>query len=139
VLLEPAQQVGSGGVKEVVVVEALDRVGECEPFRRPVSHRDRDGAIQLDDRRRREVEQPAVEKRDLAPVRLLVGVQGSDCRLQLIGPGHPQHEGAVEGKPALRDLVVVPQSAVLILEEHEAAVRRDARVPPRVLEEHECV
>ena len=56
---EAAQEVGARRVEEVVVVEALDRVDEREPCSRPVGHRDGDGAVQLDDRRRREVEQPA--------------------------------------------------------------------------------
>jgi hypothetical protein len=113
---EPAQEVRARGVQEVVVVEALDRVREGEPFRRPVSHRHCNGAIQLDDRGRREVEEAAVEECDLAPVRLLLRVEGGDRSLQLLRPRHPQHERALERQAALRDLVVVPQRAVLILE-----------------------
>ena len=53
--VEPAEQVGPRRVEEVVVVEQAavrDPVDKLEATRRAIDHRDRDGAIERDDRGR---------------------------------------------------------------------------------------
>ena len=52
---EPAAEIGPRRVRQVVVGELAareDRVDQREPRLRPVAHRDRHRAVQLDDRRR---------------------------------------------------------------------------------------
>src|SRR5438105_8205192 len=53
-----SEQVGPRGVVQVVPLEALDRVDELQAALRPLRERDRDGAVQLDDRARVEPGQP---------------------------------------------------------------------------------
>src|SRR5689334_22375661 len=136
---EPAEQVGAGRVEEVVVVEALDRLDEPESLLEPVCEGDGDGAVQLDDGGGREVEKPRVEEGNLRPVDRLVGVERGDCRLQLVGARDAECKRAVERCAALLDLGVIPERAILILEEHKLAFGGDAGVSPRVLEEQQRV
>ena len=97
-------------MQEVVAVEPVDRVDEREAVLRALGHRHRDRAVQLDDRRGRELEQPAVEEGDLAPVGLGLGVQGGDRGLELVRAGHAQRERPLERGAALLDLAVVPEA-----------------------------
>src|SRR5262249_12069211 len=46
------------------------RIDDSQPRRRSGRHRDRDRAIQLDDRRRRELTEVRVEGRDAGPIRV---------------------------------------------------------------------
>ena len=64
-------------------------------------------------------------------------VERRDRRLDLVrpGPAHPQR--AIQERLALVDLGAVPAAAVLVLEEHELAVRPGPRVAPRVVQEHQ--
>src|SRR5665213_1215969 len=73
---EAAQQVGPRRVQEVVAVEPLDRVHQREALLEPFRHRDRDRAVQVDDGRRRQLGEAAVEERDLPPVGRLLRVEG---------------------------------------------------------------
>src|SRR3954452_20875079 len=101
---EASQEVGARGVEEVVVVEALDRIDELEALLEAVGERHRDGAVQLDDGRASEVEEPRVEEGDLRPVDRLSRVQRRDRRLQLIGPGDAQRERPLQCRTTLLDL-----------------------------------
>src|SRR4051794_5043651 len=89
--LQPAQEIRPCSVIQVVFVER-QVVHECETALRPFGHRDRDGSIQLDDRGSRLLCKAAVERRDLSPVGVLVGVQRRDRRLQLVRPGGAKRE-----------------------------------------------
>jgi hypothetical protein len=64
---EAAQQVGARGVPQVVVGQ-LERIEQREPFRRTSPHRDRDCAIERDDRRRLAAVQLVEERGNLRPV-----------------------------------------------------------------------
>src|SRR4051812_34645618 len=136
---EAAQEVRPRRVEEVVVVEALDGVDELETLLEPVCERHRDRPVQLDDRRRGEIEKPCVEEGDLRPVDRFVGIQRRDRRLQLVRPGDPQRERPLECRATLLDLVEIPESPILIGEQNEPAIRRDPGVAARVLEEKEGV
>src|SRR6476469_6630218 len=77
--VEPAQEIGPRRVERHVAVEPLDAVDQLEAVLRPVRHRDRGRSVQLDDGRRREAQELAVERNDLRPVRrCLVGVERGD-------------------------------------------------------------
>ena len=70
---EPPAQVGPGRVREVVIVKIAareDRIDQRQTGSGAVAHRDRDGAVQLDHRRRVRAQQHVVEADDLVPVRL---------------------------------------------------------------------
>src|ERR1051325_6104864 len=61
--VETAEQVGAGGVEEVVALER-ELVHQLQSTLRPARHRDGDRAIQLHDGRRRVTEELRVERRD---------------------------------------------------------------------------
>jgi len=138
-LPEPAQQVGSGGVEEVVVLEAVDPVEELESRVGPLCEADRDGAVQLHHGRRCELGESTIEERDLLPVGRVFEVEGRDGRLQLVSARPAQREGPVESAAALLDLGRVPAAPVLVGEQHKLALRSDAGVAARVLQEEERV
>src|SRR6185312_11810542 len=114
-------------------------VDERQAVLRAVRERDGGGAVQLDDRRRRELEQPAVEQRDLRPVDRLLEMERGGRRLQLVWPRHPQYEPTLERRASLVDLFRVPRRAILLLEQDERAGCRYARVAPSVLQQQQRV
>ena len=120
-----------------VLVEPLDPVDELQPAFGPLGHRHRDRSVQLHDRRRSDRGQPAVERLDLRPVRLLLEVQRRDRGLQLVRARPPTSHCAIEHPATLLDPSAVPQRAVLVLEEHERAVCVDPSLPPRVVQQHQ--
>src|SRR4051794_3325495 len=75
--LQAAQEIRACSVIQVVLVER-QVVHECETVLWAFGHRDRDSPIQLDDRRPRLLCKAAVERGDLRPVGVLVGVQRRD-------------------------------------------------------------
>ena len=85
--------------------------------------------------------QLAVELGDLRPIGPLEArrarVQGGDRRLQLVGPGPPQPQRAVEQAQALGDRVRVPARAVLVGRGRRLARRAGAGRPPRVVQQHQ--
>ena len=115
-------------MEEPVVAELRgDLVDKSEPALRSVRHRDRDGAVQRHDRRRLDRAEPSVQERDLLPIRVRLGVQSRDCSLQLIRARARQRERTLERGLAGGDLLLVPQRAVLVGEQHQAALVVDAR------------
>src|SRR5581483_10943396 len=65
---EPAAEIGAGGMSEVVFVQVAaleDGIDQREARRRAVTHRDRDGAIELDDRRGLHFGEHGIEIHDL--------------------------------------------------------------------------
>ena len=62
---------------------------------------------------------------------------GGDRGLQRVGAHGPRGERGRREREALVDLRAVPARAVLILEQHELAVRRRARLAARVVEQHQ--
>ena len=107
---------------------------------RTVRHADRDGAVQLDHRRRRHRLQHAVQRDDLRPVRG-VGhgggrVQRSDRRLHLVGARSPHRQRSIDERRAGVDLLVVPPCAVLVGHQHEVAVLVEPGVAAAVVQQH---
>src|SRR4029450_1090250 len=89
---QPAEQVGAGGVEEVVAVEGAaggQLLDQGETLLGAVGHGDRDRPVQLDYRGRVHAAQRVVEGEDAAPVGGLGagggGVQGGDGRLHPVG------------------------------------------------------
>jgi len=65
-------------VQVPVPVETFDAVDQCQALLGAFGHRYRNRTVQLDDRRRRELGQPLVERRDLGPVGLGLEVERGD-------------------------------------------------------------
>ena len=96
---------------------------------------DRDGPVQLDDRRVGEAGELAVEGGDLGPVARLVGVQRRDRRLHDVRAAAAQSEGPVEHRPPVGDLRRVPERAVLVGEQHQVAAA-EPRLAAGVVQQH---
>ena len=99
-------------------------VEELEALGGTLGHGDRHGAVQLHHGRWGQLFEARVEEGDLAPVRLLLGVEPCDRGLELVRPGPAEPDRAVEDAPALGDPLAAPERPVLIVEE-------DERLPPR--------
>ena len=56
---------------------------------------------------------------------------------RVYGPNRPRREGAIHQRDALRDVLAVPERAVLVLEQDDVARRRDARLAPRLVQQHQ--
>ena len=133
---EAAKEIGAGGVVVPVLVEPGDRLDQLEAALDVAGERDGDGVVEPGDGRAVEPEQRLVgggERRRVRPL----GVAGRDRRLQLVGAGPPQRLGPLEHPQALVDRAGVPEAAVLVGEQHELALRREARVAARVLQQHQ--
>ena len=96
---EPVQELGAGRVPEVVPLQPGQPVDDLEPGLRPVGHRDGDCTVQLHDRRRAQLGEPAVEERDLRPVRGLLVVERRDRRLQLVRARAAKRQRPLERAP----------------------------------------
>src|SRR4051794_8374084 len=127
--LQATQKIRACSVIQVVLVER-QVVHERETVLGPFGHRDRDGPIQLDDRRPRLLREAAVERGDLCPVGALVGVQRRDRRLQLVRPRGAKRERTLEQAQPFVDPRAIPEGPVLVREQHELAVQACARVAP---------
>ena len=114
----------------MVGVEPLDAVDHRQALLGPLGHRDRDRAVELD--HRAGVER-GVQLGDPRPVRDRGDVLARDRRLQAVLIARCR----VRERAALLDLVGVPQRAVLVGEQHEPPVGVDARVAPRVVQQHQ--
>src|SRR5712691_6766010 len=108
---EPPEQIGSGGVEGLVVVQVQlidkrERGGGVPQFA------DRDRAVECDDRR---------------PVGVLeccrVGVHGVDGGLQLVGARLVVAQAAADDRLSFVDQGAIPTATVLLVEQREAAVR----------------
>ena len=118
-----------------VVARQVDPVDQREARLRPFGHRDRDRAVQLDDRGGPPREQLPVERGDLRPVGLVLEVERRDRRLELVRAGPAEPQGAVEQAAALLDPGPVPERAVLLLQQHERLAA--SRLAAGVVEEHQ--
>lgn len=130
-------------MKEVVPVKragGTQLVEQCQSGGRATIHCKRDGMVQLDDGRGDAPQKLLVQRLDLRPVRFLVALRASmeraDRRLDLIGTGPAHPQGPFEQLAPLLDLHAVPERAVLVLEQHDAPVRRHAGPPASIVEEH---
>ena len=86
-----AEQIGAGGVIEVIRIEFAgdaEAVDQRQAVFEPGTHGDRDGVVQRDDRRGLERGENGIERGDLGPVGLSCGacfsVDRGDCGLELI-------------------------------------------------------
>ena len=135
-----AQQLGARRVQRLVAREhavAEQRLEQREPGRRPLGEPDGDRAVDLDDRRRRDPAERAVELGDLRPVGRLGDVLQGDRGLQLVRAGAAQAARPVERGRPLADPSRVPARAVLAVERDEAAALVDPRAAARVVQQHQ--
>jgi len=117
-----------------------ERVDELEAGVGAERHRDRDRAVELDDRRRRALGEQRVERGDPRPLRRLGGrgarVMCGDSGLQLVrtGGGTSRRDELVRAckrrEPAANEHAI-PARAILIREQHRRAVASDASGEPR--------
>ena len=88
----------------------------------PVELGDGDGPVELDDGRAGLGREGVVERGDLAPVARLLQVQVGDGGLHGVGAGLAARDGPLQEPPAFADLLLVPQRAVLVVEQDDLAV-----------------
>src|SRR5438128_943987 len=115
--VEPPEQIGSGGVEGLVVVQ-VQFVDQSERCRGAVNLADRDGSVVGNDRRRGDRKQLVVQGDDLRPVGLFecgsVRVHGVDGGLQLVGAGLVAAEAATDDRLAFVDQGAIPALSVLL-------------------------
>ncbi len=112
------------------------RVDQAHALLDVAGERDGSGVIEAGDRRAVELQQRLVRRDHGRRVRPL-GVAGGDRRLELVEPGAAERLGALEHPQALVDLARIPEVAVLVGEQHELTVGREARVAAGVLQQHQ--
>ena len=126
---------------EIAGEPRLQRLDQGERRRRTLDLGESDRAVERDDGRGREPLQRRIEPLDLRPIGLLgrsgPGVEGGDRGLHLVRPRLPVAHGLVDEGKALGDHPRVPELAVLILQENDAAVPVVAGRSSRVLQEKE--
>ena len=140
-----SQQVGARRM-QVRVARERTLVGEPVHHRqadgRTIRERDGHGVVEADHRRGIELDEGLIQRGDLGPIRRggiggLV-VEGRDGGLQLVRPDPTGRQDRLDERPALGDRGLVPAGPVLVLEQDEVAIGSHPRVPPCVVEEHEC-
>src|SRR5690349_10826778 len=142
---ESATQIRASRVCEVILAELRARqqvIDEMEALLRTFAHGDGHRAVELDDRRWLNRDQPVVEEHDLAPVRgrsgRALGVDGGDSRLKRVGTEAVRRERVFGERNAFGDLLTIPSGPILLLEQDQFSVRRRARGAARLLEQHEA-
>ena len=102
-------------MREVIAVEIAarqDGVDDRKPRRRAVAHRDRGGAIQLDDGRGIGTREDVVQTDNLRPVGGVrgrgFGVHCRDRGLQRVRTEAPRRDGALDQRDAFRDQRAIP-------------------------------
>ena len=139
-----AQQVGARGVQQVIPrrrPDADDGIDERETVLGRPRHADGDRAVELDDRRRINARQLAVQARRSAAsrcssARSALGVQRGDRGLQLVraGAAHPQH--ALDDRAAA-SICARCQSERSCSSRTMRAPSPLPRVPARVVQQHQ--
>ena len=144
VATEPAEHVRAGRRQQVVCGERRvvgQPIDKHEPLPRPLAHRDRDRAVQFDDRRRGDGGQVVVEGDDGRPVgvggRRRPHVLPRDRGLEAVDADPPGAGGVAQRRLALPDHVGIPQAPVLVVEEDRHAVVSVTRRGAGMVEEHE--
>ncbi len=116
---------------EVAVPVEIEGLDDREAGPRAVGLRDRDRAVELDDRGVGHPGELTVERRDLGPVSGFVGMQRRDRGLHEVRATAEQGEPTIERRQSFGEAGRVPPRAVLVGEQHDAAVvepRRASRV-----------
>ena len=132
-----------------VVVGELAPLGELVDQREPAievaGHRHRDGPVEPHDGRGHRQLERVIQRGDPAPFDVWLDVAAGDLGLETVGadcgigsrPPAPTNPTIGEQRFGLRDLIVMPAAAVLILERDQVAARVDARVAAGVLQQHQ--
>src|SRR5215207_5881213 len=141
---EPAQllqQVAAHGREEVIAVQGRllgEVVDEPQCLSGPERHADRDRAVEVHDRRRRDLGEAVVDGDDAHPVGVLrrpgARVAGGDRGLQRVrADGAARRVRALQGGEPAANEHPVPARAVLVEQEDRLAVRPDPRAAARRL------
>src|SRR5712691_3427247 len=137
---EPPEQIGSGGVEGLVVVQ-VQFVDQSERCRGALNLADRDGSVEGNDRRGGDRKQLVVQGDDLRPVGLFecgsVRVHGVDGGLQLVRAGLVAAEAATDDRLSFLDQGAIPTATVLLAEQRKAAVRANARCAAGLAQEQQ--
>ena len=130
VAVEANEQLGAGGVEQVIGVE-VEGVDDGERRRRTFDLGEGDRAVERDDGVRGDREELVVELENLAPVGCGCGrgvaVDGVDRGLDLVRTGLVALEAAPHDRLAFGDEVAIPTGAVLVGKQHHGSVGRGAR------------
>src|SRR5260221_10582748 len=133
---EAPEQIGARRVQQVIVVERArggEGVDQRDGRPRAIHHRDRRRTIQRHDGGRLHAVEEIVETDDPWPVRVFsarcLTVRGGDRCLNGEGTGAAA-ERLLDERHGLGDLVAIPSTAVLLLEQHEIAGLVETRLAP---------
>src|SRR5205823_2263569 len=121
VTTQVAEKLRPRRVKQVIVVEGISQCRDLvQRGLRPIEVASSDGAVQLDDGRRRERQERVVQRNDLPPVGLLpagcLRVTRGNGGLHLVGPWPPQDGGSLQQGYRRGDPLPVPAPAILVLQ-----------------------
>src|ERR1700693_2545870 len=132
---EPAAHICTGGMRQVIICQFAmlqHRVDMCQACFWTVAHGNGHGTIELYNGRRLNSLQSVVERNNLPPVgrsdRFRVRMNGRNCSLQCVGAEAAGLllglQGFLQQRHSLRDLLPVPERAVLILQQNQLSGRR---------------
>ncbi len=116
---------------EIIRQPRRQRLDHLERRFRPAHLGYRDRAVERHHRRRLHHFQRAIEQIDLGPVGV-VGLCGArmqrrDRRLNLIGPASPVPHRLVDQRQPLGDHLLIPQAAILVVEQDHRAISIEPR------------
>ena len=129
-------------MKQVISVKVVGkRFHQRQPCIRSVSHGDCNRPVQLDNRRWRHQLQHAIQRRDLRPVGVLrsgrLCVKRGNRRLHLIGTRSPHDHCRIQLRKPFVDHLLIPASAILILQQHQIAPLVNPSMTSGMLQQHQ--
>lgn len=135
--VEASKDIGAREVERRVLSErtrAFDPFEELEGLDWPHREGERNGPIQLDDRRLFVAQKLVVQDGNLRPVGVSrgqrFGVDRGDRALNLIGARPPHSKRFLDKPSAFLDLRSLPRGSILIPEEYQVALVTGARLAP---------
>ena len=127
---DATEQVRADGVKEPVIAQ-VETVHDGQRRVGALDFGQRNGAVQRYDGTGRDDQMPVVQRQDLPPVRSIgsrsIAVHGVDRRLDLIRAGPAPGETLPNDRPTFRHEVIVPESAMLVPEQHHRPIGQRSR------------
>ena len=142
---ESATQISTRGVREIIFAQVAARkegVDQRDSRRRAVAHSDGRGPVELHHGRIFDAQQHVVKSHDLPPVGRRggcgFGVDGGDCGLQRVRPKSSRSQGPFHQCGPLANLFVIPQGAVLLVEQQQFAIGGSPRGTPGIVQQHQA-
>src|SRR5260370_47898 len=141
---QPAVQIGTGRMRQVVICQFAmfqHRVDMLQSGLWAIAHGNGHGTIEMGYRRRVNSHQLVVKRNNLPPVgrsgRFRFSMNGRDRSLQRVSTEAAGVQGLLHQGPSLRDLLPVPERAVLIVQQNQLSGRRGSRGATGFLEQHQ--